>query len=79
MYAQLPVFKYQTFDQGGLSFSNVPVLPPRTSPVRYFGAVTDLPPKSEEKPEEISPESDTAEKPAESTPEPTSDTQGQHE
>jgi hypothetical protein len=32
MYAQLPVFKYQTFDRESLSFSDVPIIPPSTKP-----------------------------------------------
>ena len=29
MYAQLPVFKYQTFDRNSLTFADVPIKPPR--------------------------------------------------
>lgn len=79
MYAQLPVFKYQTFDQGSLFFSKLPVSPPPTSTVRYFGAVTDLAPKSEEVAKQTPPETDAAETLAEPTPESPSEAEGQHE
>jgi hypothetical protein len=32
MYAELPVFKYQTFDRENVSFSFVPIVPPSTKP-----------------------------------------------
>jgi hypothetical protein len=69
MYAQLPVFKYQTFGPENLAFSNVPVSPPPTTPLPYFGVVTDLAPKSDETPNETPPIAETTESPAESTPE----------
>jgi hypothetical protein len=41
MYAQLPVYKYQTFDQKTLTFSEHPIIPPRPRQMRYFGEGTD--------------------------------------
>lgn len=32
MYADLPVFKYQTFDRESMSFSDVPIIPPSSKP-----------------------------------------------
>ena len=31
-YAQLPVFKYQTFDRESLQFSDIPIIPPIADP-----------------------------------------------
>ncbi len=70
MYAQLPVFQYQTFGPENLAFSNVPLAPPPTAPVRYYGVVTDLSPKSDGTAEKLSSEGETIETPAEPTPEP---------
>ena len=78
MYAQLPVFKYQTFDQGSISFSPLPVSPPPTSTVRYVRALTDLAPKSEEVSNNTLAGTDTAEVfDSASAPPPSSE--GQHE
>jgi hypothetical protein len=41
MYAQLPVYKYQTFDQKTLTFSEHPIIPPKPRQMRYFGEGTD--------------------------------------
>lgn len=41
MYAQLPVFKYQTFDRGSLTFSEHPIIPPTPAKIRHFGEGTD--------------------------------------
>lgn len=47
MYAALPVFSYQQFDQESISYS--PVKPPVTRIARYYGVVSDL--RSKKKPE----------------------------
>lgn len=70
MYAEATVFKYQTFDQDDLNFSPTPVAPPPTSTARYYGVVTDLPPKSEAAAKETPADPETPESPAEPTPEP---------
>jgi hypothetical protein len=41
MYAQLPVYKYQTFDPKTLTFSSHPIIPPRPRQIPYFGEGTD--------------------------------------
>lgn len=41
MYAQLPVYKYQTFDQKTLTFSEHPIIPPTPRKMRYFGEDAD--------------------------------------
>jgi hypothetical protein len=41
MYAQLPVYKYQTFDQKTLTFSEHPIIPPRPRTTLYFGEGAD--------------------------------------
>ena len=79
MYAQLPVFKYQTFDPSCICYSTVPASRPSTNAVRYYGAVTDLAPKPNEMPKETSAEPAAAETPADSTPDSASKAEGQHE
>ena len=48
LYAQLPVFKYQTFDRENLTFSEHPIIPPSPRQMRHFGqsADADEPPKN---------------------------------
>jgi hypothetical protein len=79
MYAQLPVFQYQTFDQGGLSFTPTPAAPPTTAPLRYFGVVTDLPPKSEEAPKEAPAEPETTDTPADPPSDPAAVAEGRRQ
>lgn len=79
MYAQLPVFKYQTFGPESLAFSNAPVSPPPISPARYFGVVTDIAPKSAEVPKQPPADSKTMETPAEPASEPAAYPEGSHE
>jgi hypothetical protein len=59
MYAQLPVFKYQTFDRDSLTFCEHPIIPPSPRKMRYFGegADADEPPKNDEAP--VDPPADT--------------------
>jgi hypothetical protein len=78
MYAQLPVFQYEVFGQENLSFSYAPVSPPTTSLARYYGAVTDLSPKTQNVPEETPKEPDVAETPAESSSDLPPDPEGQY-
>ncbi len=79
LYAQLPVFKYQTFDQASISYSIAPASRPLTNAVRYYGKVTDLAPKSNEAPKDTSAKPAAAETPADSTPDSAPQPQGQHE
>lgn len=65
MYAQLPVFKYQTFDPGTHSYSLTPISRPYITPSRYYHRVTDLPPKSEETLNEPPADLQTSETPSE--------------
>jgi hypothetical protein len=39
MYAQLPAYRYQSFDQKTLTFSKYPVIPPR--PIKMAGEDVD--------------------------------------
>ena len=41
MYAELPVFKYQTFDRETLRFSEHPIIPPPSRRMRYADEDTD--------------------------------------
>lgn len=77
MYAQLPVYQYQTFGSENLAFSNVPLATPPTAPVRYYGVVTDLSPKSDEVLEKPPPDAEAIETPAEPPPEPAVAAEGQ--
>ena len=51
-YAQLPVYKYQTFDTQHLVFSEHSIIPPSPPNLRYFGegADADDPPKNDDVP-----------------------------
>lgn len=40
-YAQLPVFKYQTFDRNDLTFTDIPIVPPTQRPIRHYSQVAD--------------------------------------
>ena len=56
-YAQLPVFKYQTFDREALTFSNAPIVPSGSGSFWSFGQDTDIGvPKHEDLPKEPVPE-----------------------
>ena len=52
MYAQLPVFKYQTFDRETLKFSEHPIIPPSPKQMRYADDDADPgePPKNDDAP-----------------------------
>ena len=54
VYAQLPVYQYQTFDN--FSFTATPRSTPSKSSAVYYRPVTDVAPKPEEKPTETPPE-----------------------
>lgn len=41
MYAQLPVYRYQTFDQKTLTYSEHPIIPSRPRKMPYFGEGAD--------------------------------------
>jgi hypothetical protein len=62
-YAQLPVYKYQTFDCRTLTFSDHPVIPPRPAKMRFFGegADTDDPSKNIEAPDDPLADTETSE------------------
>jgi hypothetical protein len=49
-YAQLPVFKYHTFNPQNLVFSEYSTIPPSPPKLRYFGegADADDPPKNDD-------------------------------
>lgn len=79
LYAQLPVFKYQTFDQASISYSIAPASRSSANAVRYYGKVTDLAPKPNEVPKETSTEPAAAETPADSTSNSAPKAEGQHE
>jgi hypothetical protein len=67
MYAQLPVFKYQTFDRESLTFSEHPIIPPSPRQMRYFGegADADEPPKNDDTPADPSADTETSDPPIE--------------
>lgn len=52
MYAQLPVFKYQTYDRESLTFSEHPIIPPSPRKRREFceDADADEQPKNDDAP-----------------------------
>lgn len=60
MYAQLPVFQYQTFDLGSVSFSPIPLSPSPTMSSGYTRPITDLRSKPAETPTEASAGPDTS-------------------
>lgn len=71
-YAQLPVFKYQTFDRESLQFSDVPIIPPTAKPPVVGDDDADEPLKEGDPPTDAPveaevqdvPVSDSIEKPA---------------
>lgn len=79
MYAEFPVFKYQTFDPSCISYSTIPASRSSMKGVRYYGAVTNLAPKPNELPKETSAEPAAAETPADSKSDSASKAEGQHE
>ena len=48
MYAQLGVFKYQTFDPATLKFSEYPVINPRSYSMEHSGSDADNEPKKDD-------------------------------
>lgn len=78
VYAQLPVFQYQTFEPGGFSFTSAPLLPPSKSSKRYYRPVTNATPKPEDKPEQTQAEPLPVQTPAEPPSEPAKAPEGQN-
>jgi hypothetical protein len=66
-YAQLPVFKYQTFDPHNLVFSEHSIIPPSPPKMRYFGegADADDPPKNDDVPVDNPADTESSEQPVE--------------
>jgi hypothetical protein len=66
-YAQLPVFKYQTFDNQSLTYSEYPIIPPTSSKMTHFGegADADEQPKNGEAPADPPADSETSDPPIE--------------
>lgn len=62
MYAQLPVFKYQTFDLESLKFSEHPIIPLPPRKIRYADEDDDTnePPKNDDAPNEPSADTEAA-------------------
>lgn len=62
MYAQLPVFKYQTFDRETLKFSEHPIIPPPPRQMRYSDDDADPgePPKNEDVPSDLPADTEAA-------------------
>lgn len=56
VYAQLPIYHYQTFDRQNVKFSNIPIIPPNPKPpvidkeTNEAGKDADILPKKDQEP-----------------------------